>query len=139
MHQGIRVHVLAEGCPRDSAVGIVENGQIRITDSRWDGPYLVFDMEKPGEIVILRPKKELMAWLAAGGAVFILAALWIAAVHGKKKKKAAPAMETETEEREDRKIEGEEKKGTEEPEKKAEEKMGEGSDGENRESVEGSK
>lgn len=139
LHQGIRVHVLAEGCPRDSAVGIVENGQIRIADSRWDGSYLVFDMEKPGEIVILRPKKGLMAWLAAGGAVFILAALWIAAVHGKKKKKAAPAMETETEEREDRKIEGEEKKGTEEPEKKAEEKMGEGSDGENRESVEGSK
>ncbi len=73
----MKLHVLAEGCSGRALAGIVEDGQIRVTDSRRDGAYLVFEMEEPGQVVILEPDTGLPAGLAAGGIILALAAVWL--------------------------------------------------------------
>lgn len=85
----IKLHVLAEGCSRRAEAGIVENGELRVADSRRDGEYLVLEVEGPGEIVILEPVTRLPLWAAAAGAVLALAAVCLGIrrwLGGKKKK-----------------------------------------------------
>lgn len=92
----IAVHVLADRYKKGAVAGIVENGQIQIVDSRKDGPYLIFEMNKTGEFVVLEPEKNmtLPLALACGGAV--LAGIWLAVSKSRKKKKKPAETEIET-------------------------------------------
>ncbi len=127
MPEHIRVHVLAKGLPKGSLAGMAENGEIRVADSRWDGSYLVFETNGPGEIVVLRPKSQVKMWIAmAVGAVTGALILWIiAAGRGKKKQGKAGGEEEARTETAEEGEEKEEKKEEEEAEEKAEE-MGRG-------------
>ena len=127
MPEHIRVHVLAKGLPKGSLAGMAENGEIRVADSRWDGSYLVFETNGPGEIVVLRPKSQVKMWIAmAAGAVTGALILWIiAAGRGKKKQGKVGGEEEARTETAEEGEEKEEKKEEEEAEEKAEE-MGRG-------------
>lgn len=101
MPERIRVHVLAEGFSKNCLAGIVKNGEISMADCSWDGSYLVFEMDGPGEIVILKPESRLGVWIgAAAGAALVLVALWTAIAKGKKKKKEKQEEHKEGEETE---------------------------------------
>ncbi|MCI9503328.1 MAG: hypothetical protein HFG76_15350 [Hungatella sp.] len=89
--ESVRIHVLADGCSKQAVLGIMENGQLRVADSRRDGEYLVFSSEASGEVVILEPERNIAVWVLAAAAV--LAALWLAVrkLGGRKKGKTAKA------------------------------------------------
>ena len=91
----IRLHVLAEGCSRSAVLGIVRDGEIRITESRWDGDYLGVEMDGVGELVILEREKPLPLWIAAAAAVLVLGLLILAAGRRKKGKKRRRSPESE--------------------------------------------
>lgn len=73
MPESITVHVLAEGYPKESKVAVMKSGRLEVTESRWDGDYLVFRMDEPGEVVILKPEPNVIVWAAAGLAVLMIA------------------------------------------------------------------
>lgn len=92
------VHVLAESYGKGSVVGIVETGEIRMINSRWDGAYLVFEMNGPGAFVILKPVKEMSIWIILTGGVVVFAGVWLAISKRKKKKKQAAVSEIQEQE-----------------------------------------
>lgn len=77
MPETIMIHVLAEGYPKDSKAAVMKDGRTEVTESRWDGDYLVFQMEEPGEFVILRPERNLTRWIIGGLAILITGMLII--------------------------------------------------------------
>lgn len=79
MPDQITVHILAEGHQKDSRIGIVENGSLRIGEQRWDGSYLVFETNGPGEFVILKPKENRFIWLLFAGVAVAVSIIWTAA------------------------------------------------------------
>ncbi len=89
MPESIKVHVLAEGVSKEAVAGIVENGSVCITDSQWDGSYLVFDMNSPGEIVILKPKSRLKMWIGIASSILILAMVLVFIGKDPKRKREA--------------------------------------------------
>ncbi len=98
MPEIITVHVLAEGYPKDSKAAIMKNGGPEEAECRWDGDYLVFQMNGPGEFVILRPEKDLTGWIAAVLTIFVIGAVAIWKKEGKKiriSKKKVSEKETE--------------------------------------------
>lgn len=86
--ESVRIHVLAEGCSKQAVLGIVENGQVRIGDSRRDGSYLVLSAGALGEVVILEPERNMTLWIAAA-VIAVLVLLWLAVrkLGGRKKTK----------------------------------------------------
>lgn len=96
MPEKITVHVLADSYKKNCVVGIVDNGEVRITDSRWDGPYLVFEMDGMGEFVILEPEKDIMPWIMLAGTVIILLVICLI-LKKMKKRKAQPVQEADEE------------------------------------------
>lgn len=85
--ENITVHVLAREYRKNCAVGIVKDGEIRLTDSRRDGPYLVFEMSGIEEFVVLEPEGNQRLWLIMAGCVLGAAAIWIGAAAGRKKRR----------------------------------------------------
>ncbi len=77
MPDQITVHVLADGHQKGSLIGIAENGGIRMADQRWDGNYLVFEANGPGEFVILEPERNLAIWLVLAGVAGAAIIIWI--------------------------------------------------------------
>lgn len=93
----ITVHVLADQYRKNAVVGILENGQLQMTDSRRDGAYLVFEMNGTGAFAVLEPEKEMPLWLIAAGVAAAAALLWIAAARRKKRPGTEKKSETEKE------------------------------------------
>lgn len=118
MPETIMVHVLAEGYPKASKAAVKKNGRLEVTESRWDGDYLVFQMEEPGQVVILKPEQNPIIWAAAGLAVLMAAVLILWTVRRKKGAKKRGSAETKAEGRE---LAGTE---TEEPETESREPAG---------------
>ncbi len=107
MPESITLHVLAKGSRKGSLVGCMEEGTVKVIDSRWDGDYLVFAVNGPGEFVVLEPKTKDALWFGLGGGILLLAAVWILAAKGKGRKgKKADGEEPE----------GRKKKGRKKPE-----------------------
>lgn len=84
MPKAITVHVLAEEYPKDSKAAVMKNGGLEVTESRWDGDYLVFQMDEPGEFVILRPEKDFTGWIMAAAAILMIGSLVIWKKRGKR-------------------------------------------------------
>ena len=78
------VHVLAEGYPKESRVAVMKNGRMELTESRWDGDYLIFQMEEPGEVVILKPGPGPLVWTALALVILIFGAFIIWEIRRKK-------------------------------------------------------
>lgn len=120
----IIVHVLAESYKKGSVIGFLENGQIHIADSRWDGPYLVFEMDGPGVFAVLEPVKEIPVWLILAGGAIVLVGICVAV--GKKKKKKqmaiADAEEKEQDQPAEKKAGSEERKNPETAETETDQK-----------------
>lgn len=57
-----------------TAVGIVENGAVVITECERDGSYVKFMMEKPGEFIVLHEKSRLPLVIGIISALLLLAA-----------------------------------------------------------------
>ncbi len=68
------VHVLAENCPKNTVAGLWRDGNLQLADSRWDGPYLIFEMDGPGELVLLKPRRDMTPWFKLAAAAVILVA-----------------------------------------------------------------
>lgn len=84
MPKTITIHVLAEEYPKDSKAAVMKNGGLEVTESRWDGDYLVFQMDEPGEFVILRPEKDFTGWIMAAAAILMIGSLVIWKKRGKR-------------------------------------------------------
>lgn len=68
----IVVHVLAEGIPKESRIAVVRNGAVEILESRWDGSYLVFEMDGVDAFYILTPQKSILIRIIPVAAVIVL-------------------------------------------------------------------
>ena len=68
------VHVLVEGCPKKTRVAVMKNGRMELTESRWDGDYLIFQMEEPGKVIILKPESGPLVWTVAAPIILMIAA-----------------------------------------------------------------
>lgn len=118
----ITIHVLADQYKKGAAAAIVEDGQVRIADSRKDGPYLVFEMNKTGEFVVLEPEKNMTPQLALAGTGAVLAGIWFVVSKSRKKKKGPAETENEM--------------GSWQPEEETQGQKGEMTDGEDEENAE---
>lgn len=86
----ITVHVLAGERAGSAQAGFLEQGEIRIADSRRDGDYLVFAMSGPGSFVVLEPEGHGRVWIAVFCAAAGIAGVWLIlakTLKGKKRKK----------------------------------------------------
>ncbi len=117
----ITVHVLADGYGKDAVIGLVEDGSVRMADSRRDGPYLVFEMSGSGEFAVLEPEKNTALWAALAGGCAVLAGIWVV-LAGRKKKKGKPAPETGKEGGDSRKTQANGKTGEETDQAKPDER-----------------
>lgn len=89
----ITVHVLAQEYHKDAVIGLVENGQVTLKDSRQDGPYLVFEMSGAGEFAVLEPEKKGSLWIALAGGGAVLGGIWV--LLSKKRKKGKKEEESD--------------------------------------------
>ncbi len=69
--------VLAADYSDQAVVGIVSDGQIRLTDTRRDGDYLTFQMPAPGQFFILEPQSRIIWYVIPLVAVLLLAGMGI--------------------------------------------------------------
>ena len=128
--QQITVHVLADGYGSDAVIGIVEDGILRLADSRRDGPYLVFEMNGSGEFAVLKPERNQVLWILAGiGAVLG----GMGAVLAKKRKKKKGGTNTD-QDKEDETGDGKDREsGVHKAEKEKKDPAGQGKDKEGEE------
>ncbi len=106
----ITVHVLADGYGKDAVIGLVEDGSIRMADSRRDGPYLVFEMSGSGEFAVLEPEKNTALWAALAGGAAVLAGIW-AVLAGRTKKRGKSDAQAAEEGKESQETQTKEKAG----------------------------
>jgi hypothetical protein len=106
----ITVHVLADGYGKDAVIGLVEDGSVRMADSRRDGPYLVFEMSGSGEFAVLEPEKNTALWAALAGGAAVLAGIW-AVLAGRKKKRGKSDAQAAEEGKESQETQTKEKTG----------------------------
>ncbi len=93
MPEHMRLHVLSDGRRRNEVIGLLDNGQVRMAESRRDGEYLVFESDQISEILLLEPERSGAVWLwPAGPAVLLLGAVWLAA---RKRRQSSPAAHRE--------------------------------------------
>ncbi|MDO4329997.1 MAG: hypothetical protein Q4C66_11770 [Lachnospiraceae bacterium] len=93
----ITVRVMAEDISKHAVVACVTEGTAVIQESRWDGPYLVFQMSEPGEFAVLKPEAGWKKWAALGVVVLgILAACLVMRKKGRKKRKKGQGEASET-------------------------------------------
>lgn len=87
--ESIVVHVLAEGISKESRIAVVRNGVAEILESRWDGTYLVFEMDGVDAFYILTPQKSTFIQIVpvAAAIVLILAAAILMITKRNKRKK----------------------------------------------------
>ena len=87
--ESIVVHVLAEGISKESRIAVVRNGAAEILESRWDGTYLVFEMDGVDAFYILTPQKSTFIQIVpvAAAIVLILAAAILMITKRNKRKK----------------------------------------------------
>lgn len=113
----IIIHVLAEGISPESRIAVVKDGGLELLDSRRDGSYLVFQMNRQDAFYILTPEKgALLRMVPAAIAILLLisAVVWFI----KKKKNGKGAGEKQKEEKKE--TEKEEESGREQDEEKEE-------------------
>lgn len=92
----ITVRVLAEDISKHAVVACVTEGIAVIQESRWDGPYLVFQMSEPGEFAVLKPEDGWKKWMALGAVVLgFLAVCLVMMKKGRKKRKKGGAEDSE--------------------------------------------
>ena len=84
---------MKSGRRRNEVIGLLDNGQVRMAESRRDGEYLVFESDQISEILLLEPERSGAVWLwPAGPAVLLLGAVWLAA---RKRRQSSPAAHQE--------------------------------------------